>query len=125
MNSKVLSTHFQNRKGGIFMEHTFDELKHKTIKDLRAVAKEIDHEAVQGYSQMNKDHLLEAVCKALNIDMFEHHVAKTSNKSAIKARIRNLKKKRDETLASKDHKEFISTLRQIKHLKRELRRAAI
>ncbi len=107
------------------MEHTFDELKHKTIKDLREIAKDIEHEAVQGYSQMNKDHLLEAVCKALDIDMFEHHVAKTSNKSSIKAQIRDLKKKRDESLAAKNHPEFITVIRKIKHLKRELRRAAL
>ncbi len=107
------------------MAYTYDELKHKTIKDLREIAKNIEHEAVQGYSQMNKDHLLEAVCKALDIDTFEHHVAKTSDKPIIKAQIRELKKKRDESLAAKDHKEFITSLRKIKKLKRELRRAAL
>jgi len=31
----------------------------------RAFGKGITHDAVQGYTQMNKEHLLPAVCKAL------------------------------------------------------------
>jgi hypothetical protein len=36
------------------------------------MAKGIDHEAVKGFTQMNKEHLLPAVCKALGIDMHKH-----------------------------------------------------
>jgi hypothetical protein len=48
------------------MAYTYQELKGKTIQDLREIAKGVEsHEAVQGYSQMNKDHLLPALCKAV------------------------------------------------------------
>ena len=51
------------------MAHTYHELKKMTVAELREIAKEIPHDAVQGYSQMNKDHLLVAICKALNVAM--------------------------------------------------------
>ena len=38
-----------------------------TEQELRDIAKDIQHDAVQGFSQMNKDHLLPAVCKALGL----------------------------------------------------------
>ena len=49
------------------MAQTYDELKHKTVAELREIAKATEHEAVKGYTQMNKDHLLQALCKALGI----------------------------------------------------------
>jgi len=81
------------------MTHTFPELKHKTLVELREIAVAITP-AVQGYTQMNKDHLLEAVCNALNIDMHVHHEIKGVDKGALKAKIRDWKKKRDEALAA-------------------------
>jgi hypothetical protein len=36
----------------------------KTAAELRDIAKALTHEAVQGYTQMNKEHLLPALCKA-------------------------------------------------------------
>ena len=54
------------------MAHTYEELKKKTVEDLREMAKGIDHEAVKGFTQMNKEHLLPAVCKALGIDTHKH-----------------------------------------------------
>src|SRR5688572_17091215 len=50
------------------MAHTYEELKKKTVAELRDIAKDIEHEAVQGFTQMNKDHLLPAICKALGIE---------------------------------------------------------
>ena len=57
------------------MAHTYHELKAMTVAQLRDMAKELDHEAVQGFSQMNKDHLLPALCKAL--DAHDHHQLKS------------------------------------------------
>ena len=58
------------------MAYTYQELKRKTIQELREIAKGVEaHEAVQGYSQMNKDHLLPALCKALGVDAREHRAA--------------------------------------------------
>ena len=54
------------------MAHDYHELKEMNLTQLRELAKGIEHEAVQGYSQMNKDHLLPAVCTALGIESHEH-----------------------------------------------------
>ena len=54
------------------MEARYEELKKKTIEDLREIAKGLDHEAVKGYTQMNKEHLLPALCKALGVDTHKH-----------------------------------------------------
>jgi hypothetical protein len=71
------------------MTHTYEELKHKPLAELREIAAGIENEAVQGYTQLNKDHLLVALCKALGIDMKAHHEVKGIDKAATKARIRN------------------------------------
>ncbi len=107
------------------MAHTFEELKHKTVAELREIAKEVQHEAVEGASQMNKDHLLKALCTALHIEMHAHHDVVGIDKAAIKARIHELQKKRDAILASTERKELRGVLRQIHALKRTIRRATV
>ena len=42
------------------MAYTYEELKGKTVQELREIAKDVKHDAVQGFSQMNKEHLLPA-----------------------------------------------------------------
>ena len=84
------------------MAYTYEELKGKTAAQLKEIAETIQHEAVQGYTQLNKDHLLEAICKALDIDMHIHHKVVGLDKSGIKAQIRELKKERNNALESKD-----------------------
>ena len=103
------------------MAYTFHELKGKTIAELREIAKDVHHDAVQGYSQMNKDHLLPALCKSLGIDVHEHHEVTGIDKPAIKARIRNLKKQRDAALEAHDHTTLKSVRRQIHRLNRQIR----
>jgi hypothetical protein len=100
-------------------------LKEKTVADLREIAKGIEHEAVEGATQMNKDHLLKAMCTALGIDMHEHHHVEGIDKVAMKGKIRELKKKRDEILASEDRSQLHGVLRQIHALKRTMRRATV
>jgi hypothetical protein len=107
------------------MTHTYEELKHKTVAELRDIAKGIEHEAVQGATQMNKDHLLQGLCTALGLDMHVHHHAVGIDKSAIKARIHALQKQRDAMLATTERKELSSVLRQIHALKRTIRRATV
>ena len=46
-------------------ELTYEQLRHKTLAELRDIAKGIEHEAVQGYTQMNKEHLIVALAKLL------------------------------------------------------------
>jgi hypothetical protein len=107
------------------MSHTYEELKHKTVAELREIAKGIEHEAVKGATQMNKDHLLVALCKALNIDTFVHHHAVGIDKATIKGKIHELQKKRDEILSSKERTELRGVLRQIHNLKKRIRRATV
>ena len=107
------------------MEHTFEDLKKKTVAELREIASGIEHEAVKGYTQLNKEHLLEAICTALNIDMHVHHEVVGLDKSAIKAKIRELKKKRDEALQAHDHAQLQTVRRRIHKLKRTLRKAMV
>lgn len=107
------------------MSYAFKELKHMKVAELREIAKGLDHEAVQGYTQLNKDHLLEALCKALHIDMHEHHVAVGLDKTTIKQKIKALKAKRDKAILDHDKAAVINARKEIKALKLELRRAMV
>jgi DNA-binding IclR family transcriptional regulator len=103
------------------MAYTYHELKEKTIQELRDIAKDVHDDAVQGFSQMNKDHLLPALCKALGIETHEHAAVVGIDKPAIKAKIKDLKKKRDAALEAHKHDELRSVRRQIHALNRQIR----
>jgi post-segregation antitoxin (ccd killing protein) len=107
------------------MAHTFPELKHKTLAELKEIAAGITHDAVQGYTQLNKDHLLVAICKALSIDMHAHHEVKGIDKAGAKTKIHDWQKKRDEALAAKDRKKLKVALNHIHHFKHQLRKAMV
>jgi hypothetical protein len=107
------------------MAYTHQELKHKTLAELRDIAKDIEHEAVQGYTQLNKEHLIVALCKALNIDMHEHHDVVGVDKAAIKSRIKDLKKKRDAAVVAHDHAQLKRARRTIHRLKRQIHKATV
>lgn len=107
------------------MAYTFQELKKKNVGELKEIAKEMEHEAVKGYTQMNKDHLLHAICTALGLEEHAHHEVKGMDKSKIKAEIRELKKDREKALEAKDHKQLKDVRTQIKKLKKTLRRATV
>ena len=106
------------------MAYTIEELKHKTLADLREIAKGSDHEAVQGYTQMNKQHLIVALAKALGIQ-HEHHDVVGVDKSGIKARIRELKTQREAALTSHDHAQLKVVRRTIHRLKRRIHKATV
>ena len=82
---------------------TFDALQKKTVAELRDIAKALTHEAVQGYTQMNKEHLLPALCKALGIDSRAHHqVIGGFDKASIKGRMRMLRMEKNKALEEGD-----------------------
>ena len=103
------------------MAYTYHELKEKTILELRDIAKDVRHEAVQGFSQMNKEHLLPALCGALGILIHDHVVVVGIDKPAIKAKMKALKEKRDAAVGSHDHDGLKSLRRQIHRLNRQIR----
>jgi len=84
-------------------KHSYDEFKHSTVAQLREIAKGIEHEALQGYTQLNKDHLITALCKALNLETHAHHEARGIDKSKFKVQLKALKKEREDALAAHDN----------------------
>lgn len=106
------------------MTHTFEELKHKTVAELREIASTLQHAAVQGYTQMNKDHLLPALCHALGIEAHEHHAAAAVDKSAIKSRMRALKAACAEAIAVGDQARLHRLRREYHKLNHGLRTSA-
>ena len=107
------------------MAYTHNELRHKTLAELRDIAKDIQHDAVQGYTQLNKDHLIIAICKALNIEMHEHHDVVGIDKAAIKSRIKALKTKRNEAITAHDRAALKKARRGIHRLKRQIHKATV
>jgi hypothetical protein len=106
------------------MPYTYEELKHKTLADLREIAKGIEHEAIQGYTQLNKEHLIVALAKALGIH-HTHHDVVGIDKSSIKARIRELKAQRASALEAHDHVQLKVVRRTIHRLKRRIHKATV
>ena len=105
-------------------ELTYEQLKHKTVAELRDLAKGIEHEAVQGYTQMNKEHLLGALANALGLQ-HEHHDVVGVDKASIKARIRELKTQRAAAIEAHDHAQLKVVRRTIHRLKRRIHKATV
>jgi hypothetical protein len=107
------------------MAYTYHELRDMNVTQLREIAKGIEHEAVQGFLTMHKDHLIPAICKALGIDIREHHAIIGLDKAGVKAAIRTLRAKRDKALAEHDSKQLKFVRRQIHQMKRKIHKATI
>jgi hypothetical protein len=107
------------------MAHTYEELKHKTVAELREIAAGLGPDAVKGHTQMDKEHLLPLLCQALGIEAHAHHEVVGINKKEVKDKIQDLKKKRDEALAAKDNARLKKVRRSIHRLKRQLRKATV
>jgi hypothetical protein len=108
------------------MAYTYEELHKKTVADLRDIAKGLEHEAVQGYTQMNKEHLLPAVCQALGIDVLKHphHGAAGIDKARLKERMRKLKVEKEKALEAHDRAQVKALRRQYHRLNRRIRAAS-
>ena len=109
------------------MAYTYEELHKKTVAELRDIAKGLEHEAVQGYTQMNKDHLLPAVCQALGIEVLKHphHEAAGIEKGKLKEQMRKLKAERQKAFESRDRAHLKALRRQYHRLNRRIRAASI
>jgi len=102
--------------------YEYDDLKHKTVNDLREIAHE---SGIEGSTQMNKDHLLQVICDKLGIEMHHHVEVVGIDKSAVKAQIKELKQKRQAALEARDGRELKQYRRKIRRLKRKMRRAMV
>ena len=109
------------------MAHTYEELKGKTIDELREIAKGIEHEAVKGYTQMNKEHLLPALCKALGIEYHKHphHAAVGIDKGKLKARMHALRAEKAKAIEGGDNKKLKALRREYHRLNRKIRAATV
>jgi len=105
-------------------ELTYEQLRHKTLAELRDMAQGSEHEAVQGFTQMNKEHLVGALAKALGIQ-HEHHSVVGIDKSSIKARIRELKTQRQAAIEAHDRAQLKTVRRTIHRLKRRIHKATV
>ena len=102
------------------MAYTFRDLKEKTVQELREIAKGVENQdAVLGYSQLNKEHLLPLLATVLCIH--EHHDVTGIDKPAIKAKMRELRKERDQAEEARDHEKLRSVRRQLHRLNRQIR----
>ncbi|HUT59773.1 MAG TPA: hypothetical protein VNA25_18150 [Phycisphaerae bacterium] len=103
--------------------YTYDQLKHMTVAQLREIVQSMpDHEGLEGYATMHKDHLLPELCKRLGIHV--HHAAAGAAKLRMKASIRKLKAERDAAMSSGDSARAATARREIHALKHKLRRMA-
>lgn len=105
------------------MDYTFEDIKEKTVAQLREIAEKIDHEALHGYKTMHKEQLQLALCQALGVEAHVHHRVVGIDKGKIKAHIRELKAERDTALKAHDHKQLKMIRRKIHRLKRNIRKA--
>jgi hypothetical protein len=98
----------------------YDDLKQKTIGELREIAQGLPPEsAIQGFSQMNKEHLLPLLAKALGVHD-EHHIVGV-DKPAIKAQMRELKKERAAALEAHDSGKLKAIRRRLHRLNHQIR----
>jgi hypothetical protein len=107
------------------MAHTYEELSKMTVAQLREVASGVEHEAVTGHTQMHKQEILNALCTALGIEARTHHDVVGIDKTTVKARIKALKAKRDEAIASKDKKALQRLRHDLKILRHKIRKATV
>jgi hypothetical protein len=113
------------------MSYSYEDLKAMTIADLREIARGLQP-ALQGYTQMNKEHLLPALCAALGVDTHHHRHGHRSHQGSgqahdrptMKASLRMLKAERDRALDIHDSQALHGIRRRMHALKHRLRVAA-
>jgi hypothetical protein len=107
------------------MAHTYEELHKKTVAELRDIAKGIDHDAVQGYTQMNKEHLLPAICNALDIKIEKHHRHEATgvDKKKVRDTLKQLKAEKQKAIEAGDHEQLKAIRRRYHNLNHKIRAA--
>lgn len=103
------------------MAYAYEELKRKNLAELRDIAKDLQDDAVQGFTQMNKEHLLPALCAALGVDAREHHAAHGEGKATARAHMHDLKKRREAAVEAGDKAALRAIRREYHHWNHMLR----
>jgi hypothetical protein len=106
------------------MAYTYQQLRSKNVADLREIAKGLGG-VVGGYTQLNKAHLLPALCAALGVDTHEHHAAQGLDKEPLKARMRALKAERAKALEAHDYDRLKAIRRELHRLNHKIRIASV
>mgnify|MGYP001116324169 CR=1 FL=1 len=97
------------------------ELEKTKVAQLREMAKE--KLGLEGTSGMTKEHLVETLAKALNIEK-PHKVVHGAQKTRVKQAIRALKAERLEAMEKGDKTALERTRQKIHRLRRDLRKMA-
>jgi hypothetical protein len=105
-------------------DYSYHQLKHTKVAELRDIASKLSP-PVEGYSQLNKEQLVERICRQLHVDMHARHEVKGLDKTPIKQQLRELRKSREAALAAHDHKALKDLRRQVHALKRTIRKARV
>lgn len=105
--------------------YTYEQLSAMKVAELRKIAEGVEHEGLKGVATMHKDKLLPALCVALGIEAHPHHEVVGIDKTAIKQKIRTLKKQRDEAIKAKKYDELSEVRGKIKRLIKDLRRHTV
>ncbi len=103
------------------MSHTFEDLARKKVAELRTIAKDLEHDALQGFAQMQRSDLMKSLCAALGIEARADHPAVKLDRRAIKQQIAELRSQRDAALEAHDAVALKRTRRKMHRLKRKLR----
>jgi hypothetical protein len=101
----------------------YHQLRLMTLAQLRETAAGI--EGLTGSTQMRKEQLLKAICEHLRIPMHDQHEVVGIDKTALKQRIRALKRERDEALGAHDPERLKLVRRRLHRLKRRIHRATV
>lgn len=107
------------------MPYNYEEIRKKTVAELREIAAGIEDERLQGHTQMHKEQLLPLLCEVLGIETHAHHEVVGVDKSKLKSEIRELKARRNAALEARDAEELKRVRRRIHRLKGRLRRATV
>jgi hypothetical protein len=98
----------------------YRELSKLTVVKLRELAHQF--EDIKGAIGMHKEELIDILCEKMSIEKPHRVVKKGVGRRKLKAEIRQLKKARDEAIASKDRQKLQRIRRKLHTKKRRLTR---
>jgi len=107
------------------MAHTYEELKKKTVEDLREIAKGLGEDAVKGYTQMNKEPPAPHPVQGPRDRIPQAPAPRGGgiDKAKLKARMHQLRADKQKALEAGDAAKLKAIRREYHHLNRKIRAA--